>query len=64
MKFETAFLTKSGHVGMQFISKDKRSFFVWRNGECLHFSEGFSRQDTEAAVSFYNTKHSSFLLQE
>lgn len=64
MKFETAFITKFGHVGMQFISKDKRSFFVWNDGDTLHFSEGFSRKDTEAAVSFYNTKHPSFLLQE
>ena len=64
MKFETAFLTKLGHVGMQFINKDKRSFFVWNDGDTLHFSEGFSRKDTEAAISFYNTKHSSFLFQE
>ena len=64
MKFETAFITKSGHAGMQFVSKDKRSFFVWSDGAAIHFSEGFSRKDTEAALSFYNTKHSSFLLQE
>ena len=64
MKFETAFITKSGHVGMNFISNDKRNFFVWSDGSTIHFSEGFSRKDTEAAVSFYNTKHSSFLLQE
>ena len=64
MKFETAFITKTGHVGMQFISKDKRSFFVWNDGDTLRFSEGFSRKDTEAAISFYNTKHSSFLFQE
>ena len=64
MKFETAFITKSGHVGMQFISKDKRNFFVWSDGSTIHFSEGFSRKDTEAAVSFYNTKHSSFLRSE
>lgn len=63
MKFETAFLTKSGHVGMQLI-KDKRNFFVWSDGDTLHFSEGFSRKDTEAAIFFYNTKHFSFLLQE
>ena len=64
MKFETAFLTKSGHVGMQFTSKDKRSFFVWYDGAAIHFSEGFSRKDTGAAISLYNTKHSSFLCQE
>lgn len=64
MKFETAFITKFGHVGMQFISKDKRSFFVWNDGDTLHFTEGFSRKDTEAAISFYKNKHSSFLLQE
>ena len=64
MKFETAFITKSGHVGMQFISKDKRSLFVWRDKYVIHYSEGFSRKDTEAAISFYNTKHSSFLCQE
>ena len=64
MKFETAFITKSGQVGMQFISKDKRNFFVWSDGSTIHFSEGFSRKDTEAAVSFYNTKHSSFLRSE
>ena len=64
MKFDNAFITKSGFAGMQFISKDKRSFFVWSDGAAIHFSEGFSRKDTEAAISFYNTKHSSFLLQE
>ncbi len=64
MKFETAFITDTCHVGMQFISKDKRNFFVWSDGDTLHFSEGFSRKDTEAAIHFYNTKHSSFLLQE
>ena len=64
MKFETAFITKSGHVGMQFISKDKRNFFVWSDGSTIHFSEGFSRKDTEVAISFYHTKRSSFLCQE
>lgn len=64
MKFETAFITKSGHVGVQFVSKDKRSFFVWNDGDTLHFSEGFSRKDTEAALSHYNAKHSSFLRSE
>ena len=64
MKFETAFITKLGHVGMQFISKDKRNFFVWNDGDTLHFSEGFSRKDTEAALSYYNAKSSSFLRSE
>ena len=64
MKFETAFITKFGHVGMQFISKGKRSFFVWNDGDTLHFTEGFSRKDTEAAISFYNAKSSSFLRSE
>ena len=64
MKFETAFITKTGHVGMQFISKDKRSFFVWSDGAAIHFSEGFSRKDTEAALSHYNAKASSFLRSE
>ena len=64
MKFETAFITKSGQVGMQFISKDKRSFFVWNDGAAIHFSEGFSRKDTEAALSHYNAKASSFLRSE
>ena len=64
MKFETAFITKTGHAGMQFISKDKRSFFVWSDGAAIHFSEGFSRKDTEAALSHYNAKASSFLRSE
>ena len=64
MKFETAFITKTGQVGMQFISKDKRNFFVWRNGDTLHFSEGFSRKDTETALFHYNAKASSFLRSE
>ena len=64
MKFETAFITKTGHVGMQFISKDKRSFFVWSDGAAIHFSEGFSRKGTEAALSHYNAKTSSFLRSE
>ena len=63
MNFETAFITKFGHVGMQFV-KDKRNFFIWSDGDTLHFSEGFSRKDTEAAVFFYNAQHSSFLCQE
>lgn len=61
MKFETAFLTKSGHVGMLFINKDKRSLFVWRDKDVIHYSEGFSRKDTEAVLTIYNTKSSSFL---
>ena len=64
MKFETAFITKTGHVGMQFISKDKRRFFVWSDCSTVHFSEGFSRKDTEAALSYYNAKSSSFLRSE
>ena len=64
MKFDNAFITKFGHVGMQFISKDKRSFFVWNDGDTLHFSEGFSRKDTEAALTLYNAKSSSFLRLE
>lgn len=64
MKFDNAFITKTGHVGMQFISKDKRSFFVWSDGAAIHFSEGFSRKDTEAALSHYNAKASSFLRSE
>lgn len=64
MKFETAFITKTGHVGMQFISKDKRSLFVWRDKDVIHYSEGFSRKDTEAALTFYNAKSSSFLRSE
>ena len=64
MKFEAAFISKFGRVSMQFISKDKRNFFVWNDGDTLHFSVGFSRKDTEAAISFYHTKRSSFLCQE
>lgn len=64
MKFDNAYLTKSGHVGMQFVSKDKRNFFIWSDGSTVHFSEGFSRKDTEAALSYYNAKSSSFLRSE
>lgn len=64
MKFETAFITNTGQVGMQFISKDKRNFFVWNDGAAIHFSEGFSRKDTEAVLTFYNAKSSSFLRLE
>lgn len=61
MKFDNAFITKSGFVGMQFKAKNKEILSVWYDGATVHFTEGFSKKDTEAAVSYYNKNYTNFI---
>lgn len=62
MKFENAFLTADNSIGMQFKSKSKQLFTVWMDSHgVIHFTEGFSKKDTEEAISYYNKNFSNFI---
>lgn len=53
MKFDNAFLTATNHVGMQFTNKRRQVFSVYEDVTGLHFSEGFSKEDTEKCITYY-----------
>lgn len=53
MKFDNAFLTATKHVGMQFINKRREILTVYEDNNGLHFSEGFSKEDTEKCLTFF-----------
>lgn len=54
MKFDNAFLTKNGDVGMQFVNKkrDVLSIYPDANGN-VHISEHFSHQEKQSALTYY-----------
>lgn len=61
MKFDNAFKTKEGFVGMQFVSKDKRTLTVHRDKDGLHITEGFGVKDTNFCLNYYLENSSRFL---
>lgn len=60
MKLDNAFLTATNHVGMQFINKRREVLSVYEDNSGLHFSEGFSKEDTEKCVTYFERNKERF----
>ncbi len=59
MKIDNAFLTSSGHVGME-IKDGKNTIFVYENSRGVHVSEEFKPYVQKKAVAFFKQKYRQF----
>jgi len=60
MRFDNAFITKNKNVGMQFKNNKNALLTIWDDGKRLHFTEGFTKEETESALAHYNHTKESF----
>ena len=60
MKFDNAFKTAEGFVGMQFVSKDRRTCTVYRDKDGVHITEGFGVKDADFCLNYYLNNNARF----
>lgn len=61
MKFDNAFMCKSGVVGMQFMLPNSSLITVFHDGNSLQASESFPEKLRQAAMIKYNSLHNRFV---